>query len=100
MVFPGYQAVGTLGRQLVDGEKFVKIFGSEFVVKAKIHTLGGFSAHAGQSQLLDWASGFKQKSRFYLVHGETDALQALQKVMLEKLNIAAEVPAEGTYIAF
>lgn len=100
MVFPGYQAVGTLGRQLVDGEKFVKIFGSEFVVKAKIHTLGGFSAHAGQSQLLDWASGFKQHPRFYLVHGETDALQALQKVMLEKLNIAAEVPAEGTRIVF
>ena len=100
IVFPGFQARGTLGRKLVDGEKQVKMFGSVFAVKAKIHTLGGFSAHAGQSQLLQWASEFQNRPRFYLVHGEVEALQALQKTMQEKLSISSEVPAEGTSMVF
>ena len=89
-----------MGRKLVDGEKQVKMFGSVFAVKAKIHTLGGFSAHAGQSQLLQWASEFQNRPRFYLVHGEVEALQALQKTMQEKLSISSEVPAEGTSMVF
>lgn len=100
IVFPGFQARGTLGRQIVDGEKHVKMFGSDFAVKAKVHTLGGFSAHAGQSQLLEWAGHFKNSPRFYLVHGEAEALQALQLKMNNELSIAAEVPAEGTSIIF
>lgn len=100
IVFPGFQARGTLGRKLVEGEKYVKMFGTDFAVKAKIHTLGGFSAHAGQTQLLDWAKQFENSPRFYLVHGEADALQCLQSVLQDKLGISAEVPAEGTSIVF
>src|SRR5690606_9056683 len=55
ILFPGFQARGTLGRQLVDGETRVNMFGSVFAVKARIHTLGGFSAHAGQAELVEWA---------------------------------------------
>jgi metallo-beta-lactamase family protein len=100
IVFPGFQAKGTLGRQLVDGEKKVKMLGSTFAVKAKIHTLGGFSAHAGQSELLDWAGHFNGKPRFYLVHGEADALQVLQQKLFSARGISAEVPAEGSSIVF
>lgn len=98
VVFPGYQANGTLGRMLVEGAKRVKIFGAPIAVKAKIHTLGGFSAHAGQSQLLDWTSRFHNHSRFYLVHGEEAAQQALQAKLKHAQNIDAEIPAEGTRI--
>lgn len=98
VVFPGYQANGTLGRMLVEGARRVKIFGSVFAVNAKIHTLGGFSAHAGQTQLLDWSSRFHNHSRFYLVHGEDAAQQALQAKLKRVQNIDAEIPAEGTSI--
>ena len=100
VVFAGFQARGTLGRQLVDGNKRVKMFGSVFAVHAQIHTLGGFSAHAGQSQLLDWASNFTTKPRFYLVHGEEDAQQALQQKLYSRDDIHAEIPAEGSSIVF
>jgi metallo-beta-lactamase family protein len=52
----GFQSYGSLGRKLVDGEKMVKIFGEKIAVKAQVHTLGGFSAHAGQTDLLNWFS--------------------------------------------
>lgn len=100
IVFAGFQARGTLGRQLVDGEKRVKMFGSVFAVKAQIHTLGGFSAHAGQTQLLEWAGSFTSKPRFYLVHGEAEALSALQLKLNNVKGIDAEVPAEGSSIVF
>lgn len=98
VIFPGYQANGTLGRMLVEGAKRVKIFGAPIAVKAKIHTLGGFSAHAGQTQLLDWTSRFHNHSRFYLVHGEETAQQALQAKLKQAQNIDADIPAEGTRI--
>jgi len=100
LVFPGFQARGTLGRQIVEGEKHVKIFGQDFMVRAKVHTLGGFSAHAGQSELLEWASHFKGKPRFYLVHGEPDAQHTLQHKLQTNLDISAEIPAEGTCVLF
>lgn len=100
IVFAGFQAHGTLGRQLVDGEKRVKMFGSVFAVRAQIHTLGGFSAHAGQTQLLEWAGNFTGQPRFYLVHGEAEALQVLQQKLNRAKGINAEVPAEGSTILF
>ena len=75
----GFQAMGTPGRALVDGAETLKIAGEEIIVKAAIHTLGGFSAHAGQSQLLDWAGNFKTpRPKLYLVHGEQNAKLALK----------------------
>jgi metallo-beta-lactamase family protein len=71
VILVGFQAEGTLGRQLVEGAKFVQIFGETIAVKAEIHTLNGFSAHAGQSELLKWL-GVVAPSRpqVALVHGE------------------------------
>ena len=99
IVFTGFQARGTLGRTLVDGAKQVKFMGQEFAVKAKVHTLGGFSAHAGQSQLLEWAGRFqKKRPHLYLVHGELNKMLVLQNKFLEKYNWYANIPAPGETI--
>lgn len=98
LIFVGFQAYGTLGRRLVDGERRVKLFGQEIVVKAKVHTIGGFSAHAGQSELLDWAQAIGGQPQFYLVHGEPEAQEALQQE-LAQLGIQAQIPAKGDVIS-
>jgi metallo-beta-lactamase family protein len=97
IIFVGFQASGTLGRRLVDGEKRVKMFGQNIVVKAQMHTIGGFSAHAGQSELLDWAKAIGGQPQFYLVHGEPEAQQILQE-KLQQQGIAALIPAKGDCI--
>lgn len=98
LIFVGFQAKGTLGRRLVDGEKRVKVLGQPLVVRAAIHTIGGFSAHAGQSQLIAWASHFKGKPPFYLVHGEPAALQALQQKLADA-DIHAQIAGHGQTVA-
>ncbi|MCG6659756.1 MBL fold metallo-hydrolase [Halomonas campisalis] len=94
VVIVGFQADGTLGRSLVDGAEQVKVLGEMLPVKAKVHTLGGFSAHAGQTELIGWAGAFRHSPRFYLVHGEPGAQQALQAALAEA-GIAAEIPGYG-----
>ena len=81
VIFVGFQAMGTPGRALVDGARYFKIAGEEVIVKAAIHTLGGFSAHASQTQLIEWLGHFEgEKPRLFLVHGEENAKQALATV--------------------
>ncbi|MDH5484481.1 MAG: MBL fold metallo-hydrolase [Gammaproteobacteria bacterium] len=99
IVFVGFQARGTLGRALVDGAQRVNFMGMEFMVNAQIHTLGGFSAHAGQSQLVEWADHFKPKRpRLYLVHGELDKMLCLQKRLMEDHQWYANIPSQGEVI--
>ncbi len=98
LIFVGFQAKGTLGRRLVDGEKRVKLFGQDIVVKAQIHTIGGFSAHAGQSELLEWATAIGGQPQFYLVHGEAEAQEALQQKLAEA-GIQAQIPQKGDKIS-
>ncbi len=99
IVFVGFQARATLGRALVDGAKKVKFMGDEFSVNAQIHTLGGFSAHAGQQQLLDWAGQFQNKKpRLHLIHGELDKMLVLQKCLFEQYNWHANIPSHGETI--
>ena len=100
VLFIGFQAKGTLGRLLVDGMKKVRLFGDEYLVRARIETLGGFSAHAGQSELLDWAKQFETGPRFLLVHGEAQALEALSQKLWTDCGIRSEIPARGSSIAF
>ncbi|HSO99943.1 MAG TPA: MBL fold metallo-hydrolase [Thioalkalivibrio sp.] len=100
VIIVGFQAAGTLGRRLVDGVQKVKLLGSEVAVKASIHTLGGFSAHAGQTQLLDWAAAFRGQPAFHLVHGEPEAQQALAKALKQRLGIEANIPGPGDQIDF
>ncbi|TDR50362.1 metallo-beta-lactamase family protein [Halomonas ventosae] len=97
LVIVGFQAAGTVGRQIVDGAERIRVMGRELAVKAKVHTIGGFSAHAGQTQLLGWAGAFRNRPRFYLVHGEPGAQLALQAALAES-DIDAEIPAYGDRI--
>lgn len=100
VVIVGYQAIGTPGRALVDGAKIFRLGGDEIAVRASIHTLGGFSAHASQSQLLDWSRNFsKPHPRLYLVHGEQDAKNTLKELFTEE-GWTAEIPHHGESISF
>ena len=81
----------------MDGEQRIKLFGQDIVVKAKVHTIGGFSAHAGQSELLQWAKAIGGEPKFWLVHGETKAQQALQQEMAA-LGLEVEIAAQGQQI--
>ncbi|HHX14176.1 MAG TPA: MBL fold metallo-hydrolase, partial [Clostridiales bacterium] len=77
IVFVGYQAVGTLGRSILDGCEDVSIFGERIHVSAEIHNLSGFSGHADREGLLNWLGGFqKEPYQIFLVHGELEAKNA------------------------
>jgi len=100
IVIVGYQARGTPGRALVDGAKTLKLLGEEVPVRAAVHTLGGFSAHAGQTQLIEWVAGFIEKvPRIYLVHGEPDKMEALRSKLEERLGARVALPAAAESIA-
>ena len=93
LLIVGYQAQGTLGRSIVDGARRVNILGKEIAVGAKIHTLGGFSAHADQEQLLDWASRIDTpRPELYLVHGELDKMLELQRQFHQRFHWYANIP--------
>lgn len=77
VIIAGYQAPGTLGRKLVDGDDMVKVWGENIRVRARIHTIGGLSAHADQQGMVDWYSHFDDKPPTLLVHGEKRAMHAL-----------------------
>ena len=77
VIMVGFQARGTLGRKLVDGASHIRLWGETMRVAAKIHTIGGFSAHADQQGLLDWYGGFRDRPRVALVHGEPDAMDTM-----------------------
>ncbi|PIE42495.1 MAG: MBL fold metallo-hydrolase [Gammaproteobacteria bacterium] len=94
----GYQANGTLGRRLVNGEKHVKIFGEWIPVNAHIHTVGGLSAHADQEDLLRWLKGFKTHPRVYLVHGERDSQDAFIRYAGDKTELTISHPDNGETI--
>jgi metallo-beta-lactamase family protein len=95
----GYQGQGSLGRQLVDGAKEVKIFGEKIAVKATIHTLGGFSAHAGQTDLMLWFDVIApSKPRVFLTHGEDDQRAALAKLIQQQQQLTCGLPKMGDVI--
>ena len=98
VIIVGFQARNSLGRALVDGASPVKVLGNEIAVKAKIHTLGGFSAHADQAQLLDWASHFNPRPELYLVHGELEKMLQLQSCFHRKFRWHANIPDVGEII--
>lgn len=100
VVIVGFQAQGTTGRELVDGAKKVKVAGEEIAVRAQIHTMGGFSAHAGQAQLIEWLNNFQNKeTRVLLVHGEDDAKAVLQNE-LSKQGWQPTIPKLNEVVSF
>ena len=87
IVITGFQAMGTLGRRLVDQAKLVHLFGKEVPVKASIHTIGGLSAHADQAGLIRWLKGFKTAPKHvYITHGETNAANLFLKAIQSELG--------------
>lgn len=92
----GYQGVGTLGRQLVDGADAVKIYGEKIAVKANIHTLGGFSAHAGKTDLLNWLAAIAPaKPRVILTHGEEESRIGLETEIQKQFGLQTHRPQIG-----
>jgi metallo-beta-lactamase family protein len=100
VVIVGYQSQGTVGRHLVDGSPSVRIFRDKLPVRAKIHTLGGFSAHAGQSALVAWAEALQSTDpRLFLTHGEDLPRTALAAQLQAQLGLHAVMPNYGDEVA-
>jgi metallo-beta-lactamase family protein len=100
VVVVGFQAHGSLGRLLVDGARFVTLFGEKIAVHAKIHTLGGFSAHAGQGDLLKWFGALAgSRPRVVLTHGEDGPRATLAGLIKERFDLPCILPSLGEQIA-
>ena len=95
----GFQGEGTLGRQLVDGAKQVSIYGEKIIVKARVCTLGGFSAHAGQSELLQWFGHLAStKPQVVLTHGEARGREPLAELIQKRHGLKALLPVQGDIV--
>lgn len=93
IVFVGYQAENTLGRRLVDGAKQVRIFGDEYHVRAQVHLVNGFSAHADRSELLEWVANVKGNLKgAFVVHGEEQAALSFAEALRSLGGFTVTVP--------
>jgi len=96
VIFMGYQAQGTLGRRILDGNKVVRIHGEEVAVRAQIYSLSGFSAHADSIELLQWLRGFKKApKRIFITHGEEEASHAFALLVRQQMTTEVIVPSFG-----
>ncbi|WP_345975397.1 MBL fold metallo-hydrolase [Sulfurimonas sp. HSL3-7] len=95
VIFVGYQVEGTLGRRIIDGAKFVRIYNEEIITKAQVYTINGFSAHADQSDLIDWIRPIKGLKTLCLVHGEEEKMELFAKAINEALKIDAHIMKRG-----
>lgn len=104
IIFVGFAALGTLARQIIDGARTVRLFGDEVAVRARIHTINGFSAHADQGDLLAWSATARAGTTF-LVHGEAAAAQAFAQhlrhtrvvipTLHQSFDLGAALPGAG-----
>ena len=96
IVFVGYQAAGTTGRRILDGEREVKIYGQRVPVRCRIERIGGFSAHADWGEVLRWLEGMPSAPRrTFITHGEPDAAQAMRGHIVERFGWDVVVPQYG-----
>ncbi len=101
LLIVGYQAKGSLGRRLLEGQKKVKIYGQEIEVKAQIREIHGYSAHADQRQLLEWIEPAKNSLKnVFVVQGEEGPAEALATKIKDEFAIKAEVPEENYLFQF
>jgi metallo-beta-lactamase family protein len=95
VVLVGHQAEGTRGWRLQEGEKEIKIHGNWVPVRARIENIGSLSAHADQSELMRWLTGFKRPPRTtFIIHGESNASMALREQITQKLGWQAVIPVD------
>ncbi len=98
IVFVGYQVHGTLGRSIVDGDKYIKIYGEEIAVKAKVYTINGFSAHADQKELIDWIRPIEGLKNLFLIHGEEDKMEIFSREIQKELGLEPKIVEYGVGI--
>lgn len=96
VIFTGFQAAGTLGRRIVDGQKSVRIYGDDVPVNSGIYTIGGLSAHADRAALLDWLANFSRApGKTFVVHGEATTAHDFADCVRERFGWDVQVPARG-----
>ncbi len=100
LIMTGFQAEGTLGRSLVNGDREVVIQGRSYPVKATVHTIGGLSAHGDQKDLLRWISGFENKPEVFVVHGDVPVKKIFRDALEGRLGLKATIPKSGDIISF
>lgn len=99
VVIVGFQGAESLGRRIVEGARILKILGEKVVVRAKVFTIGGFSAHADQADLLEWLGHFeKSQMQVHVIHGEQRASEAFAQLIRQRFGFSADVPGIGDVI--
>ncbi|MCK9491004.1 MAG: MBL fold metallo-hydrolase [Sulfurimonas sp.] len=91
VIFVGFQVEGTLGREIINGYEYVKIYGEDIIVKAQVETINGFSAHAGQNDMIEWMSNIRDLKNLYLIHGEKDKMKIFTQKIKEELDLDAKI---------
>ncbi|ACD90869.1 MAG: MBL fold metallo-hydrolase [Chlorobium limicola] len=100
VIITGFQAPGTLGREIVNGAGEVFIHGRSYRVAAAVHTIGGLSAHGDRSDLLRWMSGFRNRPDVYVVHGDGEAKRSFRNAIEDELQLHASIPNHGDLVKF
>ncbi|MFA6365309.1 MAG: MBL fold metallo-hydrolase [Candidatus Paceibacterota bacterium] len=99
ILFVGYQAVGSLGRQILDGAKIVRVLGEDVAVHCKVKAIGGYSAHADQPQLLRWVEPMKEYvKKVFVVQGEVESANVLAEKIRDTLAVKTEIPTVGSSV--
>ena len=97
ILFAGYQAIGTLGRSIIDGREEVKLFGESIEVRARIEKIEGISGHADQNGLLEWIGNFmSHPSQVFIVHGDDEVCDEFAQKIRETYQLEAMAPFSGT----
>jgi len=100
LVIVGFQGEGSLGRRIIEGAKLLTILGERVVVRAKVFTIGGFSAHADQTDLLEWLAHFtNQLMQVHVIHGERSASEDFALLVRQRFGFPTDVPAIGDIIS-
>ena len=98
VIMVGFQAQGTIGRKLVDGNAYIHLWGEAIRVAAQVHTVGGFSAHADQRGLVEWYRGFENAPPVWLVHGEDEPRARLAERLTALGRGEVSIPVAGEQI--
>jgi len=98
VMFVGFQAKGTMGRNIVEGAKFIHLYNEKININASIHTINGFSAHADQSELIGWMKNFQRLDKIFLIHGEEEKQLIFKEEIMKQLHKKAHIVNSGEEI--
>ena len=98
VIFVGFQAKETLGRAIVEGAEFIHLYHEKIKINASIHTINGFSAHADQSELIEWMKNFQKLDNIFLIHGEEEKQIIFKEEIMKQLEKKAHIVSSGEEI--